>query len=326
MVGMKLLSFRIGPLHAALEEGRWQLVFPRSWKCVFAGGVSMIPKNPLRYSRWQAISGAAGGTLANLFVGAIALLGMLTAKSSAYEASWEFLGQLATINLAFFAGNLIPAQETETYSDGARIYQILLGSVLEDYRRILAMGQATTVTLLRPKDFDIELVEKVAATNTPGFDHVFLLLVACDCYFDRGEMESAKSKFREAEARYDQEISHWAERCGSFVLRAACLLADRAMTEKWWQRSLSAKSWNPGKKDYFPACAYFTITCRQPQAEEAWRAEFDRANHLPESGGRAFDFYYLERLREMMDEVTRQAEKAPHVTIHEQLDPSNFFE
>jgi Zn-dependent protease len=317
MVGMKLLSFRIGPLHAALEDGRWQFVLPRSWKCVFAGGVSMIPKNPLSYNRWQSISGAAGGTLANLFVGSIALLGMLTAKGSHYEASWEFLGQLATINLVFFAGNLIPAQETATYSDGARIYQILTGSVLEDYRRILAMAQATTVTLLRPKDFDIELVERIAATNTPSLDHTFLLLVACDYYFDGGEMESATRKFREAETRYDQEKIYWAERCGSFVLRAACLLADRAMAEKWWQRSLSAKSWNPGKKDYFPACAYFTITCHQPEAEEAWRAEFERANLLPESGGRDFDLYYLGRLREMLDEVTKQAANAPPVMLRE---------
>jgi Zn-dependent protease len=326
MVGMKLLSFRIGPLHAALEEGRWQFVLPRSWKCVFAGGVSMISKNPLCYSRWQAISGAAGGTLANLFVGAIALLGVLTAKGSSYEPSWEFLSQVATINFAFLLVNLIPAQESATYSDGARIYQIITGSVLEDYRRILAMAQATTVTPLRPKDFDIELIERVSATNAPSFDHSFLLLIACDYYFDKGQVESASRKVREADALCDQETTYWTERCGAIVLRAACLLADRAMTEKWWQRSLSAKSWNPAKQDRFPACAYFTVTCRLPEAEEAWRAEFERANRLPESGGRAFDFYYLGRLREMLDEVARQAANAPHVTIHEQLDPLNCSE
>jgi hypothetical protein len=83
------------------------------------------------------------------------------------------------------------------------------------------------------------------------------------------------------------------------------------MAEKWWQRSLSAKSWNPGKVDRFPACAYFTISCRASEAEEAWQTEFERANRLPETGGRAFDLYYLERLRKMLDEVTRQAANAP---------------
>jgi hypothetical protein len=307
MVGMKILSFRVGPLHAAFEEGKWQLVRPRSLKCMFAASVGMIPQDPLIYSRWRAIGAAAGGSLANLFVGAIAVVGVLTAKGSAYEAYWDFLGMTATINLGFFLVNLIPVQEAAAYSDGARIYQILAGSVLEDYRRIVAMAQATNVTPLRPKDFDIELIERIAATKTPSFDLPFLLFVACDYYFERGEMESACHKFREAEALYDQETTHGAERCGNVVLRSACLLADRDMAEKWWQRSLSAKSFRPRKKDHFPACAYFAITCRLPEAEEAWRMEFERANRAPESGGRAFDLYYLGRLREMLDEATSEA-------------------
>jgi len=305
MVGMTLLSLRIGPFHVALEEGRWRVVLPRSWKCVFSGGVSMISKRPLCYSRWQAISSTAGGVLANLFIGGLALLGLLTAKGAAYEQSWEFLGQAATINLALFLANLIPAREAQTYSDGARIYQILTGSVLEEYRHILAMAQATTVSSLRPKDFDIELIDRITARNTPGLDHSFLLLVACDYYFDRGQIESAGGKLREAEALSDQETTYWTERCGAIVLRAACLLTDLAMAEKWWQRSQSAKSRNPRKKNRFPACAYFTVTCRLSEAEDAWRAEFERANRQPESGGRAFDFHYLGHLREMLDEATR---------------------
>ncbi len=307
MVGMKLLSFRIGPLHVALEDGRWKFVLPRSLKSMFAASVSMIPQNPLIYSRWQAIGAASGGALANLVAGAIAALGVLTAKGSAYEAYWEFLGTAATINLAFFLVNLIPVQEAAAYSDGARIYQILTGSVVEDYRRIVAMAQATTVSALRPKDLDIQLIERIAATKTLSFDQPFLLFVACDYYFDNGQMEIASLKFREAEALLDLETTYWAERCGDIVLRAACLLADRDMAAKWWQRSLFAKSFRPGKKNQFPACAYFVITDRLPEAEEAWRAEFERANRAPESGGRAFDLFYLGRLREMLDEATSES-------------------
>lgn len=309
MVGMKILSFRIGPLQAALEEGRWRLVLPRTLQSMLAAGVSMIPLNPFRYERRQQIIAAAGGISANLLVGIIALAGFLTAKGSSYESSWDFLGELATIDFAFFIINLIPVQTTATYSDGARIYQILTGSVVEDYRRILAMTQATTMTPYRPRDFDIDLIEKVAATNTPGFDQVFLLLVASDYYFDRGEMGSACQKTLEAEAVCDQKTPYWAENCGSIVLRAACLLGDRAIAEKWWQRSLSAKHWNPGKKNHFPACSYYVIAGRLPEAEEAWRAELEKANQLPDTGERAFDLYYLERLREMLDEAAMQAGK-----------------
>jgi hypothetical protein len=306
IVGMKLLSFRIGPVQAALKGGKWQLLLPRSLQSVLAAGVSMIPANPLSYDRRQAIVGAAGGTLANFFVGAFALVAMLTAKGSPYESYWDFLSQMAIINFAFFVVNLIPAQEAAAYSDGARIFQILTGSVLEDYRRIMAMTQATTVTSLRPKNYDIQLIERIAATDTPGFDRAFLLLVAGDYYFDNRDMESARQKFREAEALYDRETSFWAERCGYFVSRAVYLLADASMAEKWWQRRQAAKSLDPARKNYFPACAYFTVSGRLREAEEAWRAEFEQANRSPDTGGRAFDLCNLARLREMMDEAARR--------------------
>jgi hypothetical protein len=232
MVGMKLFSFRIGPLQAVLDEGRWHLVMPRTWKSVLGAGVGMIPGNPLIYDRRQAIIGAAGGALANLIVGSIALLSLLRASGSSYESYWDLLSQLTIFNFVFFAVNLIPAREAAAYSDGARIYQIVTGSMVEDYRRILSIAQAGSVTPIRPRDFDIELIDRIAATTAPGFDRVFLLLIASDYYFDRGETESAKEKFREAEARCDEQTSWWAERCGSIVLRAACLLEDREMSEK----------------------------------------------------------------------------------------------
>jgi hypothetical protein len=321
IVGMKLLSFRIGPVQAALEDGKWRPIRPRSLQSMFAAGVSMIPANPLSYDRRQAIVGAAGGTLANFLVGTIALSAMFIAKGSPYESNWDFLSETAIINFAFFVVNLIPAKEAAAYSDGARIYQILTGSVLEDYRRIMAMTQATTVTSLRPKDYDIQLIERIAATDTPGFDRAFLLLVAGDHYFDSGDMESARQKFREAEALYDRETSFWSERCGNFVTRAVYLLADAAMAEKWWQRRLAVKSRNPGKKNYFPACAYFTITGRLREAEVAWQAELEKTKCSPDTGGRAFDLHNLERLREMMDEAAREAGGAPRATLGQQLDP-----
>jgi hypothetical protein len=229
----------------------------------------MIPKNPLIYDRRQAIIGAAGGTLANLSVGVIALVAMLTVKGSNYQSTWDYFAQLATLDLVFFVVNLIPLQEAAMYSDGARIYQILTGSALEDYRRIVAMTQATVVTPLRQRDFDIQLIDRIAAADIASFDQLFLLLIAGDYYFDGGRIESASEKFREAEALYDQEANSWAERCGLFVTRATYLLRDRAMAEKWWQRRLAAKSLNPEKKNYFPDCAHFTITGRKRDAQEA---------------------------------------------------------
>jgi Zn-dependent protease len=306
-VGMKILSFRIGPVQAALDDGKWRLIPPRSLGHALGAGVSMIPANPLNYDRRQLIVGGAGGTLANLFIGSITLVGLVTAKGSPYQSWWYFLSQMAILNFAFFVVNLIPVKEAAMYSDGARIFQIVTGSVLEDYRRILAMTQATTVTPLRPRDYKIHLVEKVIASDTPGIDRTFLLLVAGDYYFDIGDMESARQKFREAEELYDREASFSAEHCGYFVSRAVYLLADAAMAEKWWQRKLTAKRFKTGRETLFPACAYFLIIGRLREAEEAWQAEFEHANRLPETGEREFDLYNLGYLRKLIDQAARQA-------------------
>ena len=118
IVGMKILSFRIGPLHAAIEEDKWKFVLPRSLKSMFAAGVSMIPQNPPSfYSRWRAVAAAAGGALANLLVGAVAVLGVLTSKGSAYEAYWGFLGMVATVSLGVFL-----VQSQRSYAGSGSIF------------------------------------------------------------------------------------------------------------------------------------------------------------------------------------------------------------
>jgi Zn-dependent protease len=303
-VGMKLLSIRVSLFHAEIKEGRWRLIAPSSWKCLFQGGVVIIPTSPQAYRKSHAIWTGAGGPLASLAGSGLAVLVLLAIKGSVYEPAWELLGYIAAICLIFFLANLIPVREAYAYSDGARIFQILSGNVMEDCRRVVAMTQATTVTRLRPRDFDISLIEKTALNGALELhNRAFLHLVASDYYFDHGRMDEACTALSKAEAVAREMKLIWKENCGALVLRAVCIAKNKEMAEKWWESRLQAKSFDSKNDSEFAILAYCIIENRLVEAEEAWKRQFERAGRLPDTGERAFDLHYLGRLRRLLDEA-----------------------
>ena len=259
-VGMKLLSIRIGPFHMEIKEGRWKMILPDSWKCVFQAGVLVIPPNPNDYSKAHAIWKSAGGPLASLAAGILALLAVFTAKGSFYEPIWELLGLVATISLVFFVANLIPLREALAYSDGANIFQLLAGNVMADYRRIIHMTQATTIASIRPRDFDISFIEQTASNESlEPYVVTFLHVVAGDCYFDRENIEGARAALSKAEAAAEKLPRVWKETCESLVLRAVCIAHSQEMAEKWWERGLQAPSFESKRTSEFDVIAYSII-------------------------------------------------------------------
>ncbi len=303
-VGMKLLSIRIGPFHTEIKEGRWQLISPSSWKCLFQGGVKIIPPSPQEYRKSHAIWTAAGGPLANLAACGVALLALFAAKGSFYEPAWELLGTIAAICLVFFLANLIPLREAAAYSDGARIYQILTGNVLEDFRRIVAMTEASKIGPVRPQGFDISLIEETASNNAlEAYNTAFLYLAASDYYFDHERLQEARAALSKAEAAQEEMKSVWKESCDALVLRAVCIAQNREMAEKWWERSLQAKPFDMKNNSEFALLAYCICKDRFAEAEQVWRRQLERTGRLPENGERAFDLHYLSHLRRLLDEA-----------------------
>ncbi|MGB0065489.1 MAG: hypothetical protein WBP85_13655 [Terracidiphilus sp.] len=312
-VGARLVAVRVGLFHMEIKEGRWRLIPPYSWKCIFQGSVLLIPSDPRECKKSNAIWRSAGGPLASLAGGGLALLALMKAKGSFYESEWELLATVAAISMVFFVANLIPVREASSYSDGAHIYQILTGNVMADYRRIAIKTRATRFTPIRVRDFDISLIEKTASNDAlePGVA-AFLYLVACDYYFENRNIEEAGTSLSKAEAAVDKMNSVWKEYCEWLVTRAVCIARSREMAEKWWERGLHAKRADPTRTSEFDVVAYNIVENHFAEAEGAWRRQFERTNRLPDTGERAFDLYCLDRLRQLFDEamaVSREKSK-----------------
>lgn len=98
-------------------------------------------------------------------------------------------------------------------------------------------------------------------------------------------------------------IPRWKEYCNWLVSRAVCIAGNREMAEKWWERGLQAKPLDPKRNSEFHVVAYCIVERRLAEAEEAWKRQSERANSLPDTGERAFDLYYLDHLRRLLDEA-----------------------
>ncbi len=303
-VGMRMLSVRIGFLHMEVESGRWRFVPPASLKSLFQAGVRIIPPNPQQYRKSDAILVGAGGPLASLAAGAIGLLLLLRAKGSFYESAWLLLGQIAALSLVYFLANLIPVQEAATYSDGARIFQIVTGHVMEDYRRIIAVVEAGKIGPSRPRDYDISLIESTASNDLLGrHQTLYLHLIASDYYFDQMRLKDAQSALAKAEAGMEGAGTVWKENCGALVLRAVSFAQNREMAEKWWERGMNAKAFNPKSDSEFDFLAHCIIKNRLAEADGAWKRQMERTNRMPDIGEKGFDLHYLDHLRKLIDDA-----------------------
>lgn len=284
-LGMKLQGFHAGPLKARNNGSRWQFQFTPA---AFAGSVTLVPR-AARPSRWSDIGAIAAGPLASLLTAAVAFQLAVTAKGRPYEHALGFLALLATISFIAFFVNLLPLRPDGLYSDGANIYQRLKGGPWADYRAVTAAVLSSTVTPLRPRDFDIERIQRASAVFTHGRQAVLLRLMASSYYLDRGELASAAASIGDAEAAYDR--APWSITpglCLTFAFRIALLERDVARARIWWDRAVPQ---HPEKKvEYWMAnSAILFLEDRAAEARAAWEQASALAAQLPAAGDCDFD-------------------------------------
>jgi tetratricopeptide (TPR) repeat protein len=132
LTGMQLRGFAAGPLQWRAGSGRWQFTF--RWSGLFtAEGATIFDLNDPALKKRSAIAMVAAGPVANLFLGLAATWFVLNAVSAPWEQGWQLLVFVSTFSLIAFVVNLIPARTAQTYTDGAKIWQLLSGRRWEEF-------------------------------------------------------------------------------------------------------------------------------------------------------------------------------------------------
>jgi hypothetical protein len=304
-LGMKLYVFIIGPFQWRIRDGRWKFQFLPTKLFSAGGATALVPADP-KQSQWRDIIMIAAGPLMSLLAGLIALSAALTAKGKPWENAWELLALVATVSLMMFARNLIPsqlnAQHTASYSDGAQIYQLLRGGPWTDLHQVFNLVASSTVTPLRPRDFDIESIQRASLSFTQGRQALLLRLFASYYFLDCGKIPQANEEIAEADRIYLESATDIpAELHTDFIFSKAILSRNAAGARQWWDRMEAKKPTHLGVDYWLAQSALFWIEGRKQEAHVAWQKGNLLAQKLPAAGIYEFDRYRCALLHDCIE-------------------------
>jgi hypothetical protein len=305
--GMKLRTLMIGPFRWRLRGGRWGFQFHPTGFLLDGGMAGMVPANP-DHRKWPEVARLAAGPLASLLLGVITLWATLAAKGRFWERGWEVFALLTTFSLLAFVVNLVPLRPEAHYSDGARIYQLLRGGPWADFYRALSTVGPSLVSPLRPKDYDIEVIQRAARFLTHGQQALMLRLYTYLYFFDSGRIPDALQALGEAESVYAQGATTIsAELHTDFIFGNAFLKRDAPGARLWWERMEARKRIEAERSprltaDYWKALsALLWIENRVEEARTAWEQGNELAQKLPDAGAYEFDRFCFAQLRQVLE-------------------------
>jgi hypothetical protein len=220
----------------------------------------------------------------SFIAGLAALWVTFVAPGHPWAQNWLPLAFFTTLSLLTAALNLIPFRTKAFYSDGARIIQLLSQGPWADLHRAFSAAAATTVTPLRPRDYDIDAIHRAGSSISVGEQALHLRLLAASYYLDRGCIADASQALAEAEAVYQESASDLpAELHTPFVFGKAYLQHDAEGARLWWDRMQARKPLR--NADYWIArSAVLWSEHRMNEAREAWEKGNALAQLLPQVG------------------------------------------
>ncbi len=298
--GMKLRAFTVGPFQWRVRDGKWRFRFSPTE--ILSGGATGVVPATVDFPRSHYLAMVAAGPLVTLLTGILALSIAFTADANSAVQVGGFVVLFGAWSLVIFASNLFPFKRGNSYSDGATLYQLLSPGPWRDLHRILAMIGSSLVTPVRPKNYDIETILRVAHSVRQGNHAMLLRLYAYICFLDQGKLQEAGKALREAESIYHESSSEIpAELHTLFVFGNAYVRRDAKAAREWWTR-LEAKKPTHFNGDYWRACsALHWIEGSLTEANEAWDKCNALAEQLPEAGAYEFDRYCCSLLRKALD-------------------------
>lgn len=316
LLGMKLLSFIVGPFRWFLRYGKWKFKFHARGLLSFVG-LTMVASNKVEKFRERKIIQVAAGPIANLISGVIAGGMVLAAPGHSWEAAWEILACFATISLLGCVFSLVPYRIKQSgYSDGAKIYQLLAGGLSADYQRALSVIYSSQVSPLRPREFDVETIQRAAAEIARGQDKVFLYACTYAYYLDRGDFYEASLALAKTESECDREgVKPPDEWHGLFIFGNAFLRGDAERARIWWERLESQNPPHLDEEYWTSRSALLWAENRLKEAREAWHKADAWARQLPRVGAGDAERNAVALLRKALDESLSTRTTAEPVQI-----------
>jgi Zn-dependent protease len=313
-LGMKLRAFNVGPFIAQIRDGKWEFKFRLANFFTMGGATGLVPTDPHQPLSYD-ICMIAAGPFVNVITGLLVFAAAIAAPGSAWQSAWFLLAATATLSLTLGVLNLVPFQTGSAYSDGAYLYQLISGNVWADFYRIVSLVTSSLVTPLRPRDYDINAIQRTVLSINHGMRAMLLHLYATSYYMDQVQLTPAAHAFTQAEALYDEVAALiTAELHTAFVFRKAFLHRDAAGTRLWWNR-LEAKKPTRFNADYWLArAALHWIENSPAEANAAWEKARDLAQKLPPFGAYEFDRYRCTLLRHAIDESATASSQLPLAT------------
>jgi hypothetical protein len=300
-LGMKLRAFIVGPFHWRIRDGRWKFQFLPAKILSLGGAAGLVPTDP-KQSHWREIWMGAAGPLTNLVTGLIVTVAVLTSVGRPYEQYWQLLALVSTLSLITFIVNLIPLRPESHYSDGAQIYQLLRGGPWADLHRVMNLVGSTLVTPLRPRDYDIDAIQRAEISFNEGRQALLLRFFASYYFLDHGMISQACAAFIDAESIYGQSALELpAELHTDFVFGSAFLRRDAADARLWWERMEAKKPTHFGVDYWLAQSALFWIEGRKEEARTAWEKGNQLAQKLPAAGCYEFDRYRYSLLHDCIE-------------------------
>ena len=268
---MKLIHFVVGPFRWQRIGEKWTFEFRPETLLSFPGGTAVVPSDLNNFRRRKIVQVAAG-PIASVVTGLLAAVAVFTAPGHFWAADWRVFSYFSTISLVVGLLNFIPFKMGRGYSDGAKLYQLRSEGLWASYHRLLGLISSTNVTAHRPRDYDIETVERAAGTIARGVDELNMHLCAYAFYLDNGQLEEARGALAKAEALcQDSSIELPEERYAEFVFAIAFLRRDAATARRWWERMIARDSFEFEGRHWNSRCALLLSENRLQEALEVWK-------------------------------------------------------
>jgi hypothetical protein len=125
-------------------------------------------------------------------------------------------------------------------------------------------------TPLRPRDFDMEIIQRAARFVTHGRQAMHLRLFLFWHFFDAQQISEALDALREVELVYEKSPSNIiADLHANFIVGCALLQHDAERAHLWWDR-MEAQKVVPRNADLMARCALLWSEGHIEEAQQAW--------------------------------------------------------